>query len=205
VLPRAARLIFTLTQVFPVCKGVGHFTVKGHAGVNRLRFADRFRGEPLTPGTYRIAVRTVDGRSVRRVTIVIVDGSAPSKTELAAARAANSCASGVALSSSRRGDLATQVTRSFTPERHASAIGAPTGSNSHSGVLASTAEEAARAIRPVLVALLAASILLLGLASLPNPAVPGARLNHLLVQHRLELAGLGAVALVGVAIAFILG
>jgi hypothetical protein len=205
VLPRAAHVIFTVTQVFPACKGVGHFTVAGHAGVNKWRFAGRFRGKPLAPGTYRIAVRTVGGHSVRRVTIVIVDGSAPSTTELAAARAANACASALALSSPRRSDLATQVTRSFTPEQHASAIGAPKGSNSHSGVLASTAERAVRAIRPLLVALLAASILLLGLASLPNPAVPGPRLNYLLVQHRLELAGLGAVALVGVAIAFILG
>jgi hypothetical protein len=92
----------------------------------------------------------------------------------------------------------------LTPE-HASAIGTPTGSNSRSGVLASTAEQAARAIRPVLVALLAASILLLGLASLPKPVVPGPRLNYVLAQHRVELVGLGAVALVGVVIAFILG
>jgi hypothetical protein len=196
-------VIFTDTQVSPVCKGVGHFTVSGHGGVNRLRFAGRFRGKPLAPGTYRIAVRTVGGLSVRRVTIVIVDGSPPSKAGLAAARAADTCAT--MRNSSHQSDLATRVSRSLTPEHQASATGAPQGSNLHSGVLGSTAEQAVRAIRPVLVALLAASILLLGLASLPNPAVPGARLNYLLVRHRPELAGLGAVALVAVVIAFILG
>jgi hypothetical protein len=196
-------VIVTVTQLSPVCKGIGHFTVAGHTGVNRLRFAGRFRGRPLPPGTYRIAARTIGGHVVRRVTVVIVDGQPPSKAELTVARAANACAAGQTLSS-RRSDLATQVTRSLTPE-HASAIGTPTGSNSRSGVLASTAEQAARAIRPVLVALLAASILLLGLASLPKPVVPGARLNYVLAQHRVELVGLGAVALVGVVIAFILG
>jgi len=140
------------------------------------------------------------------VKIVIVDGSPPSKGDLAAARAANVCGTLRLLPGfSQRSDLASQVTRSFSPEQHASATSAPEGSNSHSGVLGSTAEQAARAIRPVLVALLAAAILLLGLASLPHPAVPGPRLNYLLARHRLEIAGLGAAALVVVAIAFIFG
>jgi hypothetical protein len=72
-------------------------------------------------------------------------------------------------------------------------------------VLAVTAEKAARVIRPILVAVLALSILLLAIASLPTPAVPDARLNYLLARHRIELAGIGAAALVGVAISFLIG
>jgi hypothetical protein len=82
---------------------------------------------------------------------------------------------------------------------------APHGPNLHSGVLASSVEKTARAIRPLLVALLALAILLLGVASLPREAVPELRMHYLLMRHRVELAGLGAAALVAVALAFLLG
>jgi hypothetical protein len=65
-------------------------------------------------------------------------------------------------------------------------------------------QKTAHAVRPLLVALLALAILLLGVASLPRVAVPDPRLNDALSRHRLELAGLGAAALVGVALAFLL-
>jgi hypothetical protein len=81
----------------------------------------------------------------------------------------------------------------------------PHGPNLHSGVLASSVERTARVIRPVLVALLAFAILLLGVASLPGEAVPEARMHDLLARHRVELAGLGAATLVAVAVAFLLG
>jgi len=74
----------------------------------------------------------------------------------------------------------------------------------HTGVLATSIEKTARAIEPLLVALLAASILLLGLASLPREAMPGPRMHDALARHRLELAALGATALVVVALAFLL-
>jgi hypothetical protein len=47
--------------------------------------------------------------------------------------------------------------------------------------------------------------MLLGVASLPSEAVPEARMHDLLARHRVELAGLGAAALVAVAVAFLLG
>ena len=81
---------------------------------------------------------------------------------------------------------------------------APHGPNLHSGVLGSTVEKTARAIRWFLVALLAVAIVLLTAASLPRVAVPDARINDLLARHRVELAGLGAVALAAVAVAFLL-
>jgi hypothetical protein len=69
-------------------------------------------------------------------------------------------------------------------------------------VLASSVEKTARALQPLLIALLALSILLLGAASLPREAVPGPRVHDALARHRLQLATLGAAALVAVAIAF---
>ena len=93
---------------------------------------------------------------------------------------------------------------SLTPSVQPSA--APKGINTHSGaVLGSAVERTARAVRPFLVALLAASILLLGLASLPRVAVPEPRLNYMLASHRVEIATVGAVALLAVAVAFLLG
>jgi hypothetical protein len=208
VLPRATRVIFTVNQVSPTCRGVGRFTVVGHAGLNRVRFAGRVGGKQLGPGTYRISVRTLRGRLVRRVRLVVVEGGAPSKAELAAARASNVCSArrGVASATTRpTGAKPEQVRRSFQPKETPSASGPPTGSNKHSGaVLASSVEKTARAIRPFLVALLALSILLLGLASLPAVAVPDPRVNDLLARHRVEIAGFGVIALVSVAMAFLL-
>jgi type IV secretory pathway TrbD component len=71
-------------------------------------------------------------------------------------------------------------------------------------VLASSVAKTA-AIRPLLIALLGLSILLLGVASLPAAAVPGPRMHHTLARHRLELAALGAGVLLAVAIAVLLG
>jgi hypothetical protein len=72
-------------------------------------------------------------------------------------------------------------------------------------VLASVIEKTARAIQPVLVALLGAAIVLLGLASLPRMAFVEPRFGDALVRHRTEIASLGAVALLAVIIAFLGG
>lgn len=217
VLPRAARVVFTVNQVAPVCRGIGRFSMAGHAGLNRVRFRGRVHGKPLEAGTYRVSARTRRGRLVRRVTIVVVDGPAPTRAELAAARSANVCGSTRESASATDGSAtpasgtnafakAESVQRSFQPKQEATASAPPEGSNSHSGaVLGSTVEKAARAVRPVLVALLALSILLLGIAALPRTAVPEPRVNDLLVRHRIEIVGVGAAALVAVAVAFLLG
>ncbi|MFL6039222.1 MAG: hypothetical protein ACJ74B_11375 [Gaiellaceae bacterium] len=214
------RVIFTVNQVSPSCHGVGHFSVAGHAGLNRVPFRGRVHGRPLEPGTYRISARTASGRVIRRVIVVVVSGSAPSLAELSALRAANACA-GSAATSSTAASLGAASTDSgaFSPAsalaeqqvptpgaqpEAAGALGAPHGPNLHSGVLASSVEETVRAIRPWLVALLALAIVMLGVASLPGPAVPDNRVNDALVRHRVEIAGLGVAALVAVALAFLL-
>ena len=77
--------------------------------------------------------------------------------------------------------------RSATPETQSSGLGA--GSSSTGRILASAVERTARAIQPVLVALLGVAILLLGLASLPQAAISEARFSYVLARHRAELAG----------------
>jgi hypothetical protein len=72
-------------------------------------------------------------------------------------------------------------------------------------VLGTTVVKAARAIQPLLVALLALAIVLLGLASLPRMALPESRTSDLLARHRIEIAGLGAAAFAAVVIGFLLG
>jgi hypothetical protein len=138
---------------------------------------------------------------VQQVTVVVVDGGAPSGDAIAAARAANVCAAGSLASVSSTGAANTGSVSSPGAPNEQSAVGA----NTHSGgVLGSTVEKAVRALSPLLVALLALAIVLLGVASLPRLAFVESRANELLARHRLEIAGGGAVALVAVAIAFLL-
>ena len=217
VLPRAGRVVFTVNQVSPACLGVGRFSVAGHAGLNRVRFAGRVQGRRLGPGTYKISARTASGRVVRRITLVVVGGSAPTSEELTSLRAANACRGGTRQAASAVAPAATggstgsgaapaqSLPRPLShPQIEAAGVPAPRAPNLHAGVLASSVQKTARAIRPLLVALLAISILLLGLASLPRVAVAEPRVNDLLARHRVEIAALGAMALFAVAIAFLL-
>ena len=204
--------MFTVNQVSPACVGVGHFNVAGHAGLNRVRFAGVVNGRRLAPGTYRIAIRTASGRTVRRVTLVVVRGSAPSLDELHALRAQNACSGASSASSTTTSSSSSSASaaKPFGPQKlpqpktSAEGLAPRHGPHLHSGVLASSVEETARALQPALIALLAMAILLLGAASLPREAVPGPRAHDALARHRVELAGLGAAALVAVAVAFLL-
>jgi hypothetical protein len=184
VLPAASRVVFTVNQVSPACRGEGRFTVRGHAGLNRVRFAGRIHGRQLGPGTYRISARTHSGRVVQRAILVIVAGGAPSSDELAAARASNACQGTTAADDSTASapSRTTGAVLASQPQASVSALPVPTGPNVHSGVLASAVEKTAEAVRPLFVALLAAAILLLGVASLPQTAVAEPRVNDLLAR-----------------------
>jgi len=223
VLPHAGRVILTVNQVSPQCIGVGHLTVRGRSGLNRVRFSGRVHGQQLGPGTYRISIRTPSGQVVRRVTLVVVNGSAPSREELKSMRAANTCparteqssliSSGSGSGSGSGSAAAAPAASSGSGQPPASSgasgsglgVVAPTGPNVHSGVLGSSIQETARALHPLLIALLALSILLLAVASLPRYALTDPRMHDLLARHRVEIAGLGAAALVAVAVAFFVG
>jgi hypothetical protein len=210
-------VIFTVRQVSPACRTVGRFVVHARKGVNRVRFTGRVGGRKLVPGTYFLEARTASGRVVQRVTLVVVNGLAPSSGELQALRRANVCPAtntfrttspfttspfftGTFGSGAPAGDDG--VSRSATPDNQSSGLGA--GSSSTGRILASAVERTARAIQPVLVALLAVAIMLLGLASLPQAAIPEARVSYALARHRAELAAFGAAALAAVVIAFLI-
>lgn len=208
-LSRAATVVFTVRQVSPVCQIAKRFTVNGHAGRNRVRVPAGSHPGQLRPGTYSISARTRTGELIRRVTIVVVDsGRTPSRDELAAARTSNVCAAATSFAAA---DVSTgasnqPVERPLSTGTTRSASGPDSGTSSSSGaVLGSTVEKAARTIRPLLVALLALAILLLGVASLPRMALPEARTSDLLARHRMEIAGLGAATFVAVVITFLLG
>jgi hypothetical protein len=117
-----------------------------------------------------------------------------------------SAANGTTGASNTSGATAGQALESSLTPGLPSASGPGAGTDTHTGgVLASSVEKATRAVRPLLVTLLGVAILLLGLASLPQMAVPESRAGYLLVRHRVEIAGLGAAALLAVLITFLTG
>jgi hypothetical protein len=208
VLSRAADVVFAVDQVSPACRRIDRFSVAGHAGVNRVRFGGRMHGRQLAAGTYRISARTVSGRIVRRITLVVVSGPAPSRDELSSLRAENVCEGGARDASlTATGATVAGVGPTGPPSQsqvNRPGLSLPHPPNLNSGVLGSTVRRTAKALQPLLVALLAVAILLLGLASLPRAAVSEPRLDYLLAQHRAEITALGAATLVAVALAFLL-
>jgi hypothetical protein len=204
-LPRAARVVFVVRQLSPVCRIAAHFAVNGHAGSNRIRFPVRGSKLQLDPGTYRITARTRAGQVVQRVTIVVVEAGAPTRDQIIAARAANVCsqAGGLAAASSSTG--ASNTSNPASSPQDVQSAGQPSASGPNEAVLASTVERVTRAAQPVVVALLALAILLLAVASLPRLALLDSRANELLARHRMEIAALGTAAFVAVVIVLLLG
>jgi hypothetical protein len=162
----------------------------------------------LTPGTYRVSGHALRGRFVKRVTLVVVGAGTPSFAQIAAARSANVCpATSTASRATSTGALASSgVAGALTQDGPPSLKPQTAGPNLHpGGVLGSSVEETARAIRPLLLGLLALAIALLGIASLPRVTTPESRAGDLLATHRGEIAALGAAAFVAVVVTFFLG
>src|SRR5439155_10961330 len=211
-LPAAASVVFTVKEVSPLCRVVGTFTVRGHAGLNKVVFRGRVRGRTLPSGTYRISARRRGGAAVLRVTVVIVESGVPSPTELAAAKRSNVCGVRAALASSRvsgnAAAAAPEQPRKNPPQATQRESASPTG-----GVAGTTrthaspftpSEVSKHVTNPLVIAALAAAVLLLGLAALPKEAIPDPRLTDALTRHRVEvaLAGAAALATAAVALAF---
>jgi hypothetical protein len=183
-LPRATRVIFTVNQVSPACRETGHFSVAGRAGLNRVRFASRVHGRSLTSGTYRIAARTAAGRVLRRITLVVVGGSAPGRAELQSLRAANTCAAR-ASSSGNSSSLPEQQLpdpMSQAP-KVSSGLGVTDGPKVHGGVLATSV-----------------AILLLSLAVAPARRARRAALEPHACAPSCGNRRVGAAALIAVAV-----
>jgi hypothetical protein len=95
-LTKPAVLHVTIVRVFPSCKRIGTFTVRAHAGVNRIRFRGRFRGRVLPVGGYRLVVRARGAeRAAAAVPIVIARGEA-SRVAVDTARNGKVCSESIA-------------------------------------------------------------------------------------------------------------
>jgi len=196
-------LFFVVQQVAPSCRTVEHFSVRGHAGRNRIRFptpASRLR---LVPGTYRISAQIRGGLLVQLVTIVVVDHGKPSHDEIAAARAANVCSVAGDVVAGKSSTGASHTSRLAASQR---GTGLREGTNAHPGaVLGSSLVRATRAVEPLLVGLLGLAIALLGIAAMPRLATTGSVANEFLERYRIAIAGLGATALAAGVIMFLAG
>ena len=95
-LSRPAVLRVTIVRVYPSCKRLGSFTVRAHAGVNRVRFRGRFRGRALPAGGYRLVVRARGAeRDAAAIPIVIARGKT-SPAALRKARNGSTCTEPIA-------------------------------------------------------------------------------------------------------------
>jgi hypothetical protein len=209
-------------QVFPVCRIVGHFTVRGHRGVNRVRFNGRVQGTELGPGTYRITAHTRRGGTVFRSTLVLVDARAPSKSGLARAQRSNVCGSAGALGTSGSGGsfagavgggsqggalASSTIIRNQRQSGNGSAngdAGAVLGGGHSRPIAQALSRVVENAANPVVIALLGFAVLIFGAAALPRAAVPDPRRMALIASHRLELAMAGTAALGAAVIAMFL-
>jgi hypothetical protein len=169
VLPHGARVVFVVKQLAPVCRIAARFAVNAHAGRNRIRFPGRRSKLRLDPGTYRITARTRAGQVIQRVTIVVVKGGAPTRGQIIAARVANVCVLSAA-SGSTGASNTTSYQRALTPGPP-SARGQGEVAKTHPRSCRGSTVATARAVQPLLVALLALAIFLLTAASLPRPAL----------------------------------
>jgi hypothetical protein len=95
-LSRPTVLQITVVRVYPTCERVGRFTVRGRAGLNRIRFRGRLGGRALPSGGYRLVVRSRGAkRDAAAVPIVIARG-AVSATALRKMRYATRCSEAIA-------------------------------------------------------------------------------------------------------------
>lgn len=191
-LRHGGRVRFTVVEVFPLCRVVGHFTVRGHAGVNRFRFNGRIHGKPLPGGTYQIGLRARRGK-LFRVTIAIFDSAVTSPSLVAAAKKRNVCGATTSFSASQGFDLGGVEGRSAAAESPSSRVSHHVLGVDVTGVAPQRLlTEIAKS--PFGTIALALAILLFGLAMIPEAATPGPRTADLLARRRSAMILAGGVA-----------
>jgi hypothetical protein len=215
-LERNGIVQFTVMEVSPVCRFVGTLRVRGHSGVNRVRFGGRVHGVPLSAGTYRISARTRAGTVVAVTTLVVVDAGAPSPAKVAAARHSNVCGSnGILGAVAARGSFAAGAEARANEEastvvRHQRSSGKPSqtpsggDNNPRSVAVGPLSDVGGKARSPIVIVLLGLAVTMLGLAALPRGAVDDPRLLALIASHRLELVTAGISTLFAAVVAMLL-
>ena len=203
-LSRPATVELVVTRLAPDCRVVGKFRVAGGAGLNRVQFRGRIGRRVLRAGTYRVSARTLrpGGATPVRVQLVIVGQPNPLPGELAAARAANACAS-----VDTRGGLSAEA------EGTGPTANTPTDGDSEStltrlsdvlGVQFTRAVDVVQGVPTFLFFVLGLAIALLGLAALPGRAAPTLWLHKVLAYHREKVALAGTVILIAAAITYVI-
>jgi hypothetical protein len=202
-LSRPSVVEITVVQVAPTCRTWGRLEVRGHAGVNRVRFRGRVEGKLLPPGTYRLLARP-SGSS--RITVIRLVIAKRRPDNLRAALTASTCSAGdggvVSAALVTSGDSVDSGGSRARNHRLAGG-GAPDDDARAGGVLAAKAiGPAARAVAAeglrvgLLIALLLAAGLL-ALVALPGSAIRNARVASVIVDRRLELGLTATVLMAG--------
>ena len=229
-LARPALVRFRIQRVAPSCTFIGTFAVRGHAGVNRVRFAGRFRGRPLPPGTYTLRATALrNGRYVflGRTRIVIVpagvdvDSARPQpSTCRSGSSGATATATATASGDAGAADMATEAEGREDENLAGGASGgggggeasvsgtageavAGTGGSPRDGRMPGISnpfEDAPAWLQPLLLAALALAIVALLAAAVPVAAVRPAGVAPAVERRRTELALFGALVLGAVAV-----
>ena len=71
-----ARVVFVVRGPAPSCEVIGRFSVRGHAGVNRVRFKGRVGRRTFEPGTYTLTAHP-RGRAQPTHRVVVMIGTQP--------------------------------------------------------------------------------------------------------------------------------
>ena len=183
------------------CGGTASLTLRGHRGLNRVRFTGRIGRHRLAPGTYRIRVRS-HGRTLLRKMLVVGDGLASCTVE----RELDAVSfPGATLFT---GTPSSPGAHSDADAARAAAPGALTVRPHHEGVLGTTAARVlphSRAARVTLLAELALALLLLGLGALPDRMVPHTAAAAFLARERAIFAAGGLSILAGAALVYVIG
>jgi hypothetical protein len=183
------------------CGGTASLTLRGHRGLNRVRFTGRIGRHRLAPGTYRIRVRS-HGRTLLRKTLVVGDGLASCIVE----RALDAVVfAGATLFT---GTPSSPGAHSDADAARAAAPTALTARPHREGVLGATAARVlpdSRGARIALLAALALAVLLLGLGALPERMVPHTAAAAFLARERFLFAVCGLAVMTGVGVAYLMG
>jgi hypothetical protein len=179
----------TVLEVYPVCKRLHSFVFAGQKGRNALRLPKRLA---TRVGTYQL-VAHAHGHKLFSVRAKVMRG----RHLLINRGHANACAS------TRIVAAAFLRTTPVTPQEHHGIASAherrsalPQGishppRDTNPLVRAITLRDAPASIRPLLFVLLAMSICLLGVAALPQTALPAGPMAGALTQRRVYLAAAG--------------
>ena len=217
-LRRPALIEFVLYRVAPDCTFVGKFRVRAHAGVNRVGFRGRIGRRTLPPGTYLIRARPVSangGNVVLENRLVIFRTAHPTRSQVRAARAADTCPPptlnafgagfGSFVEASASGGGGSVEASPADPARAQAAVRKKQRpSSSVLGVsFGRAAADAVEKVHPLIWLGLGMAIGLLGIAAVPIEFAPNARIAALLAYRRLAIALAGATLLAAVTVAYV--